>query len=262
MLHSAVRDENIDKVKDLIATGADVNEIDKHKRSPLHLACWKGNSDIAMLLLRSNATTSLKAMDNFSAVHFAAQNMNGSECINCIVKKDKSLLNARITKGNKSALHLAVSKGNTNVINCLIKLGADLSAKTTGGQLPIDFAKDENIKQILIDGIVAKKEANLKKFESNKDKIKDIEMNIESNERKIETEEIHSSNNSSNKRVIDVISVNNNVDNNVDNKDLAIKSNHVINEDIDTIIPVIIKKSKKKKSGGSIGISFAHLEED
>lgn len=263
MLHSAVRDENIDKIKDLIATGANVNEIDKHMRSPLHLACWKGNSDITMLLLRSNATTSLKAMDNFTAVHFAAQNINGSECIKCIIKKDKSLLNSRITKGNKSALHLAVAKGNIDVINCLITLGADLAAKTTGGQLPIDFAKDENIKQILTNAIAAKKEANIKKFESNRDKIKDIEMDKESNESNIEIECSNINNNSSNsnnKRVIDEILIDNKVD--ILNKELSIKSNHVVNEGMNTIIPTIIKQSKKKKSNGSIGISFSHLEED
>mmetsp|Transcript_32729 Transcript_32729/g.55183 ORF Transcript_32729/g.55183 Transcript_32729/m.55183 type:complete len:267 (-) Transcript_32729:47-847(-) len=152
-LHDLARTTDIDRMRELIATGSDVNEADKHRRTPLHLAAWSGNIEAVKLLVLTNAAIDAKAMDGFTALHFAAQSQSpkAPECIHYLVKKSKALLKQHITKGNKTALHLAVIKGIIPNINMLLSLGADLSVKTNIGQTAIDLAKTPQVRQLLLD---------------------------------------------------------------------------------------------------------------
>lgn len=61
-------------------------------------------------------------------------------------------MSQRVTKGNKSALHLAVAKDKVEVVSTLIHLGADLNAKTGGGQLPMTLAKSDAMRAVLTAG--------------------------------------------------------------------------------------------------------------
>jgi hypothetical protein len=154
-LHDLVKSSaSSDALRERIATGANVDEADKLKRTPVHIAAWAGNIEALQILVRANAATDVKAMDGFTALHFAAQSSGegASACIRFLVKKNKSLLNMRITKGNKSALHLAAAKGNVENVCTLLELGADSAAKTTGGQTAVDLAKSEEVKSLLSAG--------------------------------------------------------------------------------------------------------------
>jgi ankyrin repeat protein len=148
-LHNAVRNGDITTIKSLIASGSDVDAKDNSKRTPLHLAVWSGNLEICKLLILARADVSIKAMDMFTTLHFAAQKNIDKDILRLLVKKDKSLLNARISKGNKTALHLAVSKGLKENIQVLLELGADINAKTNKKETAMDMAKDPEIIQIL-----------------------------------------------------------------------------------------------------------------
>jgi ankyrin repeat protein len=161
-LHDLVKSSsNIDAVREKVVTGADVDEVDKLKRTPIHLAAWSGNLEALQVLVRANAKIDAKAMDGFTAVHFAAQSSaeGASNCIRFLVKKNKALLNMRITKGNKSALHLAAAKGNVAAVEALIEIGADIMAKSTSGQTPADLAKTPEIRAMLAAGPVQKTKA-------------------------------------------------------------------------------------------------------
>ena len=169
-LHDAVRNESIDDVKTaLLSSEIDINRVDNHNRTALHLAAWKNNIEILNILISFKANINATAMDNFTAVHFAAQNSNGSEFIKILIKNDKKLLDQRIKKDHKTALHLAVSKGNKDVARCLIELGADILAKTNNGRTPYDFIKndDNEMKEILQKAL---DERNKKKTDSSKKK--------------------------------------------------------------------------------------------
>lgn len=167
-LHDAVRNESIDDVKTaLLSSEIDINRVDNHNRTALHLAAWRNNIEILNILISFKANINATAMDNFTAVHFAAQNSNGSEFIKILIKNDKKLLDQRIKKDHKTALHLAVSKGNKDVARCLIELGADILAKTNNGRTPYDFIKndDNEMKEILQKAL---DERNKKKTDSSK----------------------------------------------------------------------------------------------
>jgi ankyrin repeat protein len=130
-MHKAARENAIEEMQQLIVTGKyDINEKDGMKRTPLHMAAWAGNVEIVKLLLRSKAKSDAIANDNFTALHFATN----TEVIKQLVKSNKALLHARVSKGNKTALHIAVPKGDVEVVQCLIDLGSDISAKTSTGK--------------------------------------------------------------------------------------------------------------------------------
>jgi hypothetical protein len=144
-LHQAVRDGNLALAKNLIVSGAEINAQDTSKRTALHLACWKADPAMVRLLLDFSADVRVKAQDNFTCIHFAAQ-QSSDECIRLLAKKDKTLVNATISKGNKTPLHLAAGKGQSlAVIRALVELGSDVSQKTNGGQSASDLTKNEEI---------------------------------------------------------------------------------------------------------------------
>ena len=157
-LHDLIRNASLEDLRRSIATGSDVNAQDKLKRTPLHIAAWCGNLEAIQLLIRSNASLEIKAMDGFTPLHFLAQsNTPGTAaCIKYLVRKGKFLLNSRITKGNRSALHLAAQKGNSVAVRALLELNADTTAKTTSGQTPSDLAKTDEIRRMLADHLDSK----------------------------------------------------------------------------------------------------------
>jgi ankyrin repeat protein len=148
LLHNAVRSSQIEEVKSLIANGVDINCVDDMSRTALHLACWKGDENIVRLLIRSKANATLKAKDNFTALHFAVQSGHAEIC-RMLVKYEKQLLHSRVAKGNKNALHLAAAKGNIEVVRVLLELGCDPSAMTNSKQSVLDFAKDNEIYELI-----------------------------------------------------------------------------------------------------------------
>jgi len=50
-LHEAVQSGDLDRVKEAIAGGADVNRRDALGATPLHDAAWSGNREIAAYLM-------------------------------------------------------------------------------------------------------------------------------------------------------------------------------------------------------------------
>jgi hypothetical protein len=82
------------------------------------------------------------AMDHFTALHFT----NDTACAELLLKSDPGLINRTISKGNKTALHLAVSKGSTDLslVTCLLKHGADVTARTYQGVTPLDLTKSKS----------------------------------------------------------------------------------------------------------------------
>jgi ankyrin repeat protein len=72
--NKAVTDEDLQKVKDFIAAGADVNN-NQHgsiQQTPLHAAVWVNNADIARLLIESGARIDRQDRNGNTPLHLAA----------------------------------------------------------------------------------------------------------------------------------------------------------------------------------------------
>lgn len=161
-LHEAIRNNEIERIKELIINGENINEVDSMLRTPLHLASWKGSKEIIEILLNYKAKTILKAKDNYNSLHFAIQS-NSLECCKLLIQYDKSLLNTRISKGNKTALHLAASKNNYEIVEYLLEAGADPTALTNKKQTALDFTNDSRIFELIKHKIEMKIEEDVKR---------------------------------------------------------------------------------------------------
>ena len=56
-----------------------------------------------------------------------------------------------VTEKGKTTLHTAAEQGHLEIAKLLMLYGADLNARNNGGQLPIDVASNEEIKQAIRD---------------------------------------------------------------------------------------------------------------
>ena len=139
----AIRESHIDRIEDLIhgegwkmQKGAkkgeppilvqgvnphDVNNLNKHKESPLYWACKKGRTDVVNLLLKNGADHSKVDEYGYSPIYWAA--MGGHR------EMVKSLLDAGANPNapsifNHTPLSRAEEKGYVDVIKLLRRAGA------------------------------------------------------------------------------------------------------------------------------------------
>lgn len=100
-LHQAVKSKSIDKVKELIDKGTNINAVSSRGITALHLAAEFGTFEIVKLLLEQGADVNALTMYNVTPLHFAAQG------------------------------------GDINIANLLIHNGAILNAKDNEGRTPL-----------------------------------------------------------------------------------------------------------------------------
>ena len=105
-------------VRYLVEQGADMEKVNSVGWTPLMIASWKGHLETVSYLLEQGAN------------------------------RDKA------DKWRKSSLHCAAQKGHLEITKLLMAYGADLTdlnARTHNGQLPIDQACTEEIRQAIYD---------------------------------------------------------------------------------------------------------------
>jgi ankyrin repeat protein len=107
VLHLAVQYENIEKIKELIEKGADINIGDNKGRKVLHYAALFGKTKTVKVLIEKGAN--INATDNSRYV----------------------------------PLHLACLKGAIGVARVLVKAGADINALDKFGHSPLYHAKNK-----------------------------------------------------------------------------------------------------------------------
>ena len=110
-LHDAVKNGDLNKCRELIENGDDVNKKDVWGNTPLHWATFNGY-EMCELLIK-----------------------NGAD------------INAKNYSGQKP-LYLAVSHNYLEICECLIEHGADVNAKFSNGRTPLHYAAMKNYFEI------------------------------------------------------------------------------------------------------------------
>ena len=115
----------------------------------LHLACFFGHLDTVRLLLERGADAgalSINGMRN-TPLHAALAGPLPAEGVRLLVDAGADV-NAR-QHGGYTALHSAAQNGRMEVIDLLLERGADPDAAAEDGRRPLDFARDEGVKDHL-----------------------------------------------------------------------------------------------------------------
>ena len=137
-IHDAVREGNIEAIKQHIAAGVDVNAKANDGWTPLHGAArWK-HKEIIELLIAAGADVNAKEEGGVTSLLYAA--MDGHKEIAELLITAGADVNAKVG-GGKTPLHGAASNGFKEIAELLIAKGADVNAKTGRGDTPLDSGR-------------------------------------------------------------------------------------------------------------------------
>jgi ankyrin repeat protein len=133
----AVKENVIDKVKELLAAGVDLNARDKLGETPLHLAAVRGYRETSLLLISNGAQVNAKDKRGLTPLHAAAWGGH-EETVKLLLSKGADI-NARDENG-VTVLHTAALAGRTDTAALLIANGASINAKNDNGLTPLHAA--------------------------------------------------------------------------------------------------------------------------
>ena len=135
---SAAANGDLEKVKNLIDKGTDVNAQDKDWATPLHRAAENGHREVAELLIAAGANVNAKTRTAWTPLHYALS--EGHEDVAELLIAKGAEMNARSDPG-WTPLHYAVSGGHVAVVELLVSKGADMNAvEKYAGDTPLDVA--------------------------------------------------------------------------------------------------------------------------
>lgn len=142
-LHTAVVNEEVLIVHQLIMQGVKIDEIDFNGATALHLATETKNFEICKILLSAGADSFAEDANGITPRHLAVRSNN----VNIV----QLFIDATGNVNKKDAcgftfLHLAAEWGNTNIVRFVISAGGDVNATTTTKVTPLLQAiKSENL---------------------------------------------------------------------------------------------------------------------
>ena len=135
-LHDAVKGGDIAKVKQLIASGEDVNQNQRNLGTPLHQASLWGNREMAELLIALGANVNADNKIFGTPLYVAARKGNEGAVAALIV--GGADVGARWKDGT-TALHAAAEGGHAGVVDLLVANGADVNARSADTEVKKEF---------------------------------------------------------------------------------------------------------------------------
>jgi ankyrin repeat protein len=175
--HEAAKAGNLEMVKQLVASGADVNARDTNEETPLHKAIWNGHFEVAKYLVDKGADVNARGPTGATPLMYAcragimwtfSRPLSGTFTVERpspqISESDsfpydgqleivKYLLvqGARLDLGNENGstpLHEASDNGYVEIVRFLVEAGANVNAKTkSDGETPLISAATDGYVQ-------------------------------------------------------------------------------------------------------------------
>lgn len=140
------RSGTVTEVKDLMKQNPDIiNQTNENGFSPLILACYRGNTEVAKFL-----------MDHVKDINYKSQ--EGTALAGLSVKYNKDLVTYILSKNADpniadttgfTPLFWAVKFGNKELTKLLLQHKADKSIKDAQGMTPFEYALQTNNKEII-----------------------------------------------------------------------------------------------------------------
>lgn len=145
---NAVHVNQYEIVEILTKKGADLTLGDAYGDTPLHRAAQSGNKKIMELLIRSGASVWSRNRQ-YETPLFKAASLGEIEAVKLLISKEAHV--NVFDKKRNTPLHKAALRGQKAMVKFLIENGADVKFKNEAGEKPVDIARTEEIKQILLE---------------------------------------------------------------------------------------------------------------
>lgn len=143
---AVARNGTVDEMKLLFEKNKNcINEIDKYEFSPLILASYRGNFEVAKYLITIVNDINYQSPEGTALM--AVVMRNNTELIHLLIKK-KADINLT-SKTGTTALMLAVQFKNIEIIKILLKNNADKSLKDNEGKTAFEYAVNTNNEEII-----------------------------------------------------------------------------------------------------------------
>ncbi|XP_074127360.1 uncharacterized protein LOC141544750 isoform X4 [Sminthopsis crassicaudata] len=163
-IHKAALRGDVVKVQQLLLLGKNtVNELDKMKRTPLHLACANGYPDVVSLLIERKCELDLLDNDNKTPLMKAIE-CQREECATILLEHGADP-NLRDSHSN-TLLHYIASSGNKFMAEKLIEHKIDIDAKNKEGRTPLMLSI--SAKNIELANFLLKNGANVNAMDGSK----------------------------------------------------------------------------------------------
>jgi ankyrin repeat protein len=150
-LQKAAFEGNIDKVKEMVESGTDVNTKDEQGWTAAYWALSTGQKDVFEYLLNKGADINIKANDGLMLLNRAS--MRGfKEIVEQLIAKGVDV-DVKDTDG-RTPLQIAASGGHTDIVKLLIAQKANVNNISKNGRHPLGdaaLAGHEDVVRLLID---------------------------------------------------------------------------------------------------------------
>jgi ankyrin repeat protein/ribosomal protein S13 len=148
-LIDAARNGNMDKVKELLGAGANVNYQDEYKSTPIMYAIASEHLDIVKELIARSADITVANHNGATPLHLAAS-INNIEILKRIIDthlSERDHLNAQDSRGN-TALHHAAEGGYANAVILLLNNGARSTIRNDDRLTAYDIANSPELRAL------------------------------------------------------------------------------------------------------------------
>lgn len=150
---TAIAQDNIEAVKNLITSGFDVNTKDSNKKTALHVAVEHENLEIIRFLLEKGAKVNAKTKSKETPIlmideSFGDEESQIVEILRLLISKgaDVNVQNDQKT----TVLMIACYEENLEAVRILLEAGANLNLKDEDGETALQKTDSEEIKRLLI----------------------------------------------------------------------------------------------------------------
>ena len=146
-------------VRELIRAGADVNGKDNDKQTALHMASWRGRSSVIKTLAEAGANLNVQDKRGVTPLMEAA----GEGHANAVVELIRAGADVSVVSSSKwwplaagsTALHFAAYQGLSSVIKTLAEAGANPNVQDVGGMTPLMRAAEQGHANVVVELIRA-----------------------------------------------------------------------------------------------------------
>lgn len=146
---------DLERVRELVSGGADVNETDQYGWLPVHRAAANNRDDVVSYLLAAGSAIEARGTDAWTPLHLACVScsaravtalVKGGADVNAVAKKNNTplhLVMVAVLEKQYAELHHDSVRRVRPIVEVLLEAGADPSAVDSSGRTPgVDDRED------------------------------------------------------------------------------------------------------------------------